>query len=133
MDHTSFEDQPERMQALPIIMKNPKKLTKPEEKYLREIRPFEFLNSEEPGTFHKFSYGNRKKKMNFTFFHGTTYNVPRFIAKHLEENCQIPIYDYRPDGRGEMIPQLIGHKPRFQMREKIGFVQPVIKEEKVAA
>lgn len=133
MDKVDFESKPAQMQALPIISKNSAKINKSEEKYLREIRPFEFLNSEEPGVFHKFSYGNRKRRMNFTFFHGQTYKVPRFVAKHLEENCQTPIYDWRPDGLGKMIPTLVGYKPRFQMREKIEFIQQSAKEEKMAA
>lgn len=107
-----------KMQSLPIILKGRAKFSKPEEKYLREVAEFEFLNTEEPGLFHKFSYGNRNNKMNFTFFHGQRYKVPRFIARHLEENCQIPKYEWKPDGNGRMGPQLVSYKPRFQMREK---------------
>lgn len=107
-----------KMQELPIILKGRSEFSKEEEKFLREIREFEFLNTEEPGVFHKFSYGNRSKRMNFTFFHGQKYKVPRFIARHLEENCQIPKYSWKPDGFGKLHPQLVSYKPRFQMREK---------------
>lgn len=118
MDKTNFEKDPKKMQALPIILKGNPKFSKAEEKYLREIVDFEFINLEEPGVFMKFPYGNRENRMNFTFFHGQKYSVPRFIARHLEENCQTPTYKWQPDGSGKMVPQLTGYKPRFQMREK---------------
>lgn len=89
-----------------------------EDKYLREVLNYEFYNLEEPGLSIKFPYGSTKKKHNFTFFHGAKYRLPRFIAEFMDSRST-PIYDWRPDpeGTGRMTKQLVGHKPRFQMRQ----------------
>lgn len=100
---------------LPIVGKQPE--SEREDEYLREIRPYEFYNSEEPGLHHKFPYGNTRNRHTFEFFHSQTYHVPRHVARHLE-NCTTPIWDWRPDGSGRMIKQKVGEKSRFQMREK---------------
>ena len=100
------------LQALPIVGKQPK--TEKEEKHLREICEFEFYNLEEPGVAHTFSYGGGPKVHTFNFFHGGKYNVPRFIARHLE-NSSTPIWEWRTSGDGRMHKKLIGTNPRFRM------------------
>lgn len=109
---------PKKMKKLPIINRNEpsKKYTEKEENYLREICNYEFMNLEEPGLRHKFSYGTVKNKQTFTLFHGGKYALPRFIARHIE-SCAKPNWKYRPDGMGSMQKVLEGWIPRFQMRE----------------
>lgn len=104
----------EDLQQLPIVGEQPK--NEKEEKYLREICEYEFLNIEEPGLTLKFPYGNTKASHNFTFFHGGKYKVPRFVARHLEK-CSTPMWKWRPDGTGSLHKEQIGNKPRFQMRQ----------------
>lgn len=113
-----YDLDPKKMEKLPILnLKSPShKITEKEEKYLRELVEYEFMNIEEPGLMQKFTYGNTKNKMTFTFFHGGKYRVPRFIAKHLESKST-PIWKWRPDGSGSLIKELTGRNPRFQMRE----------------
>jgi hypothetical protein len=104
----------EEMKKLPIIGKQPS--SDKEEAFLREICEFEFVNLKEPGVFHKFTYGSTKHHANFTFFHGQKYKVPRFLARHVE-NCSTPIYEWRPNGLGQMIKTYVGTDQRFQMRQ----------------
>ena len=107
----------EDMQKLPIIGKQPQ--SEKEENYLREICEYEFYNLEEPGISVTFPYGNAKYQHNFTFFHGGKYQLPRFIARHME-SCVIPLWEWRPNGLGGLEKQRIGTKPRFQMRQVFG-------------
>lgn len=102
------------LEKLPIVGKVPS--SEKEEKYLKEMGEYEFYNLEEPGLSIKFPYGNTTKKYNFQFFHGATYKVPRHVARHLETRTT-PLWDWRPDGTGKMQKQMIGTKPRFQMRQ----------------
>ena len=102
------------LKALPIVGRQPK--TEKEEDYLREICEFEFINLKEPGVMHRFSYGNTKKNKRFTFFHGGSYRVPRFLARHVE-SCSTPLYEWRPDGTGRLIKKPTGNDPRFQIRQ----------------
>jgi len=83
---------------------------------LREVCEYEFVNLKEPGVFHKFPYGSTRKNHTFTLFHGGTYKLPRFIARHLE-SCATPMYEWRPDGLGKLIKKYTGNDPRFQMRQ----------------
>lgn len=106
----------EQLNKLPIIGKQPK--DEKEEKYLREYQEFEFYNLEQSGMSEKFPYGNTQKNVTFQFFHGGKYKLPRHVARHLE-NCQTPIWKWRPDGTGSMQKELTGYKPRFQMRQVI--------------
>lgn len=108
---------PEDLQKLPIIIKKP--ANEKEEKFLREICEFEFMNIEEPGLSHKFPYGDAKNSHTFTMFHGGKYKFPRFLAQWIESR-NTPIWDWRPNGEGGMEKKLIGHKPRFQMRQVFG-------------
>jgi len=103
------------LEKLPIVGAKP--VNEKEEKYLKEIVPYEFYNIEEPGVSIKFPYGSTRNMKNFTLFHGGTYHVPHHVARHLE-NCSTPIWDYRPDGQGRMTKQRVGEKPRYQMRQK---------------
>ena len=107
-----------KFQKLPLYdPTNPsRKYTEKEEKHLREILTYEFMNREEPGMMLKFTYGGSKNKHTFTFFHGGRYKVPRFIARHLESKAS-PIWGWMPDGSGRMQKTLKGSNPRFQMRE----------------
>jgi hypothetical protein len=88
-----------KMQKLPIIdPQNPsRKFTEKEEKWLREMISYEFMNLEEPGLMHTFSYGSAGNVMKFTFFHGGKYRVPRFIAKHIDSRST-PMWSWRPAG-----------------------------------
>lgn len=105
------------LKILPIIGKQPE--SEKEEKFLKEVLPYEFYNVEEPGLTHTFPYGNTRHQRTFKFFHGQTYHVPRHVARHVE-NCTTPIWAWRPDGTGRMVKQKIGEKPRFQMRQQFG-------------
>lgn len=107
-----------KMVRLPIIDPvNPsKKFTEKEEKWLRELVSYEFMNIEEPGLMHTFSYGCAGNVMKFTFFHGGKYKVPRFIARHIDSRST-PMYSWRPDGMGSIRKEQTGRKSRFQMRE----------------
>lgn len=110
----SWQDNIKNIAKFPIIGKN--KLSDKEEKHLREVVNYEFYNLEEPGVIHKFSYGSGNQLCTITLYHGQTYHLPRFIAKHLE-SCSIPIWDWRPDGTGRMIKKKIGLKPRFRLSQ----------------
>lgn len=103
------------LEKLPIIGAKPK--SEKEEKHLREICEFEFFNLEEPGMSHRFAYGATGNQHTFTMFHGGTYRVPRFIARHLESKGT-PIWEWRPDGSGRMAKKMTGQKPRFRMSQK---------------
>lgn len=104
----------ENFNNLPILGNPPQ--SEKEEKYLREVREYQFNNISEPSVCHQFIYGNSKHYKRFVFFHDQTYRVPRFIARHVEE-CATPLYAWRPDGLGLMKKKFIGNKRRFQMRE----------------
>ena len=106
---------PEQLQKLPIVGKQPE--NEKEDKFLRELCDYEFINTEEAGLTHKFGYGSSTNYHTFEFWHGAVYKVPRFIARHIE-SCVTPIWAWRPDGTGRMNKQYIGTKPRFQMRQK---------------
>jgi hypothetical protein len=107
-----------KLQKLPIIDPvNPnRKFSEKEEKHLREVVNYEFMNLEEPGLGQKFSYGNASNKHTFEFEHGGKYLVPRFIARHVESRST-PIWGWQPDGTGSMQKTLKGRNSRFQMRE----------------
>lgn len=83
---------------------------------LSDERTYEFMNTEEPGLMVKFSYGSTANPKRYSFMHGGRYSIPREVAEHVESR-QTPIWGYRPDGTGQMAKQLLGWKPRFQMRE----------------
>lgn len=104
----------EKIRNLPIIGHKPK--SEKEEKYLREMGNFEFINLEEPGLMHTFGYGNTQNNHKFQMFHGQSYRLPRFMAMHVESKGT-PIWDWRPDGTGRMTKKMVGQKPRFQMRQ----------------
>jgi len=107
-----------RMQKLPIIdSQNPsRKFSEKEEKWLREIVNYEFMNLEQPGLVEKFCYGTTSNKMNIILFHGGKYPMPRFLANHVNA-CSTPMWKWRPDGIGSLRKELIGRNSRFQMRE----------------
>lgn len=108
---------PNVFKGLPIIAANKDRtLSEKEEKHLRELVTYEFMNLEEPGLSQTFSYGNAKNKTTFTFFHGGKYRVPRFIGRHVESKS-IPIWTWTPDGSGRLEKTRKGSKSRFQMRE----------------
>lgn len=107
-----------KFRKLPIIDPNDpnRKISEKEEKHLREMVSYEFMNLEEAGLSQKFSYGNANNKHTFTFFHGGRYKVPRFIARHIESKCT-PMWGWQPDGSGSLKKEKKGYKSRFQMRE----------------
>lgn len=111
------ESLPEDMQKLPIIGSQPK--SEKEEKFLREICEYEFYNLKEPGVSVRFPYGDSKNHHVFTLFHGGKYKVPRFLANYIESRST-PIWEWRPNGIGGLEKKLIGHDPRFQMRQVFG-------------
>lgn len=81
-----------------------------------EKRKYEFYNLEEPGSNVKFSYGSTNAPKRYELWHGGKYTLPTEVAKHVEA-AQTPMWAYRPDGKGSMVKELVGWKPRFQMRE----------------
>lgn len=108
----------EKLQKLPIIdPKNPhKKYSEKEEKHLRELCTYEFMNLEEPGLMLKFPYGTASNKANLVFMHGGRYRIPRFLARYVESK-ETPIWGWQPDGTGRMQKVMKGSKSRAQMRE----------------
>lgn len=108
----------EKLKKLPIIdRRNPhKKYSEKEEKYLREVKTYEFMNMEEPGLLLKFPYGNARNKANIVLIHGGKYQLPRFLARYVEQQ-ETPIWGWKPDGTGRMVKTKRGGKPRAQMRE----------------
>ena len=107
----------EDLQKLPIIGVEPK--NEKEEKYLREVCEYEFINSEDAGLSHSFTYGYSNDPHTFTFFHGGRYKLPRFIAMHVESKGK-PDYKYLPDGSGVFQKQKVSETPRFRMKQIFG-------------
>ena len=105
-----------KLQKLPITDPYKQKMTDKEEKHLREMCEYEFMNLEEPGLMQKFTYGNAKYKETFTLFHGQKYRLPRFVARHIDSRST-PMWTWQPDGTGRMQKMRVGEKSRFQMRE----------------
>lgn len=104
-------------EKLPIVGDKPK--NEKEEKYLKEIVEYEFMNTEEPGLMLNFPYGSSRNKCIFKFLHGGKYKVPRHVARWIESR-QTPIWRWSPDGRGNLTKTLDSYKPRFQMRQVFG-------------
>lgn len=107
-----------RVLKMPIIDREDpsKKFSEKEEKHMREMGNYEFLNREEAGQLIKFPYGQTKNSHTFTFLHGGQYRLPRFIARWVE-SCSKPIWKWKPDGNGGLEKTLVSRDPRFQMRE----------------
>lgn len=87
-----------------------------EKQWLEQEIEIEFYNSEEPGMMLKFPYGTTKNKKNYILFHGGRYKLPRKIVNHIQSR-QTPIWNWKPNGLGQMEKSLSGYKPRFQCRE----------------
>lgn len=102
----------------PILGRKPQ--SEKEEKFMREICTYEFYNLEEPGLSHTFGYAAGKQNVTITLEHGKAYELPRFIAEHLESNS-IPIYDFRPDGTGRLAKKYVGKNPRFRLTLKLEY------------
>jgi len=109
---------PKGFSKLPILdTNNPsKKHTEKEEKFLREIVEYEFMNLEDQGYPLTFSYGDAKNKVKITLLHSGKYHLPRFLARHIESKT-CPIWKWRPNGAGQLNKVMDGRKSRFQMRE----------------
>lgn len=107
-----------KMAKLPLIDRENmgRKFSEKEEKSLRELRVYEFSNTESPGVMQKFVYGDTRNKMTFEMFHGQKYEVPKFVARHIE-SCGTPIYNYKPTGHGQLAKEKTGSTRRFMMRE----------------
>jgi len=105
---------PKKLAKLPIINKEDgsRKIDEKEEKYLRELVTYEFMNLEQQGHPEAFSYQGH----NFEFLHGGRYLLPRFIAQHVESLAR-PDWGWKPNGKGDMEKNLNGNLYRFQMRE----------------
>lgn len=103
-----------KLAELPILGKKPK--SDKEEKFLREMVEYEFYNLEQPGLALRFAYGTTNKHHTFTFFHGGKYQIPRFLAQHIESKGT-PIWDWRPNGLGGLEKKLTGKNPRFRMSQ----------------
>lgn len=117
-DRGSIKENIEKIKNLPIVGSPPQSVK--EEKFLREVCEFEFNNIEEPGLSQQFTVGNTKNKFSFTLLHGGKYHLPRFIARHLE-NCTTPRWEWKPDGTGRLIKNLVGTTPRFQMKQTFNY------------
>jgi hypothetical protein len=107
----------EDFNQLPIVNYIPK--TEKEEKYLREIIEYEFINTETSGLILEFVYGNTKKSHKFRFFDGGKYRIPRHVGLWINDRHN-PIWGWKPTGDGDMGKKFIGKKPRFQLREVFG-------------
>ena len=104
----------ESLKRLPIVGAQPK--DEKEEKHLKEIKKFKFINTENPGLIHPFSYGSGKYSQSFCFVDGAEYEIPRHVARWMDD-CKVPQYKWRPGGDGRMQKSLTGYTHRFQMRE----------------
>lgn len=115
---TKKKDNLTKIQNLPIIdpSDRTKKYSEKEEKHLREMNTYEFMNLEEPGLMITFPYGNANNKHNFTLMHGGKYLLPRFLQRHVESKST-PMWGWKPDGTGRLTKILKGRNSRFQMRE----------------
>ena len=89
---------------------------KRKEEWLKEKILIEFYNVEEPGAPLKFDYGSAKKPESFLLLHGGKYNLARKVVQHIE-SCKTPIWDYKPNGEGQMLKYLKGYNSRFQCRQ----------------
>jgi hypothetical protein len=49
----------------------------------------------------------------YEFFHGEEYEVPAFVAKHLETGCYYPTHSYLLDDRGQPVPHVGKKNFRF--------------------
>ena len=118
METTMTKSEPtNQFNKLPIFHPDPaKKYSEKEEKYLREVLNYEFVNVEQAGMAVSFGYGDARNKAKFTLVHGSKYKFPRFLARHVE-SVGTPMYGWKPDGSGQMQKTEKGRKPRFQMRE----------------
>jgi len=107
-----------KIKSLPVWdRKNPsRKIPEKEEKHLKEMSVYEFVNTEEPGVLQEFSYGNTRNNMKFVLMHGGKYLLSRFVAQHINSRGT-PIWDRRPNGMGQMEKTNAGSKPRFYLRE----------------
>tara|TARA_R110002126_G_scaffold77229_5_gene192681 strand:- start:8427 stop:8795 length:369 start_codon:yes stop_codon:yes gene_type:complete len=115
---TNKKDNLMKIQNLPIIHPTDakKKYSEKEEKHLREMNSYEFMNLEEPGLMITFSYGNAGNKHIFKLMHGAKYTLPRFMQRHVESKST-PIWGWQPDGTGRLTKILKGKNSRFQLRE----------------
>jgi hypothetical protein len=112
MARIEFKEQ--NFDRLPIVGARPK--SDKEEKFLREVGLYEFINKEQPGAAVKFTYGNTKVFTEPTLFHGGKYRLPRHIVRHLE-NCQVPMYTYLNDpSSGRLGKTLQAFNSRYQCR-----------------
>lgn len=84
--------------------------------WLKEEIHFEFFNLEEPGVPITFSFGPADNVKKYMLLHGGKYTYPRDVIQHLESR-QVPIWGYKPNGSGQMVKNLEGHKSRFQCRQ----------------
>jgi hypothetical protein len=113
-NHRSCVLEEKSFDSLPIVAKKPE--SEKEEKFLREVVEYEFYNTEEPGMSNSFPYGSTKKQHTFTFKHGEKYKVPRHVARWVESRST-PLYNWTPNGSGQMIKNRAGTKTRFQMKQ----------------
>lgn len=94
-----------------------KKYTEKEEKYLREMRVYQFSNLEQAGSPLEFSYGSGKVQMQFKLEPNTLHRLPRWLAQHVESRGR-PVYDWVPTGESrKMTKRLVDFERRFMMRE----------------
>lgn len=95
------------------ILKSP---TEAKKAWLEEEVTAEFINLENPGMMVTFSYGPSKNIKKYTLLHGNRHRMPRKLMQHINSRST-PDYSYRPNGEGNVIKTLMGHKPRFNCRE----------------
>jgi hypothetical protein len=97
----------------PSVVKSAKER---EKEWLKEEIHFEFFNLEEPGVPLKFSFGPTQNVEKHTLLHGGRYKKSRAVVQHIESR-QTPIWNYMPNGSGQMEKSLKGYKSRFQCRQ----------------
>ena len=109
---------PKSFKDLPIVGKQPE--SEKEEKYLRDMVSYEFVNNEEPGMMLTFTYGNTRKNATFKLFHGANYDLPRHVGRWIQSRAT-PVKKYSKDGMGHLHAETTGWNPRFQLRETMQF------------
>lgn len=86
--------------------------TKPQDEEIE----VEFYNLENPGLTIKFAFGSTRNKKVYTLFHGGKYKLPRSVVKHISSR-QVPLWNYKSDGTGRLMKNLLGYKSRFECRQ----------------
>jgi len=74
-----------------------------------------FRSYETPGEALTFSFRKHKEDetVTVTYVDGQIYTIPMMIAKHLNRNCNYPVYKHTKDESGALIPSIGERVQRF--------------------